>query len=50
MFGVFQFLSSLIEVIGKFKPCTVISRYDLNVKSGMRHRSSNPFDHDGSPR
>lgn len=32
MFGVFQFLFSLIEVIGKFKLYTVISRYDLNVK------------------
>lgn len=31
VFRVLQFLSSLIEVIGKFKPCTVNYRYDLHV-------------------
>lgn len=51
MFGVFQFVSSVMEVIGKFKPCTVISRYDPNVKQGMRHRSLPvPFYHAGSPK
>lgn len=51
MFGVFQFASSVMEVIGKFKLCTVISRYDLHVKQGMRHRSLPvPFYHAGSPK
>lgn len=51
MFGVFQFVSSVMEVIGKFKLCTVISRYDLHVKQGMRHRSLPvPFYHAGSPK
>lgn len=51
MFGIFQFVSSVMEVIGKFKLCTVISRYDPNVKQGMRHRSLPvPFYHAGSPK
>lgn len=43
-----QCLSPLIEVVGKFKPCIVIPRYDLDMKQGMRHRPSNPFNQAGS--
>jgi len=50
MFGVFQFLSSVMEVIGKFRPCTVISRYELSVKwDEMQRLSPEPFCHAGSP-